>query len=70
MSYKFALFQQFKDELGFWDSAVTAVLTEKTAVSSQMTQPTKPDGPESEKVRCLRLIILIAICYKRIPGCK
>jgi len=37
--------------LGFWDSAVDAVLTDKTAVSSRMTQPAKPNGPESEKVK-------------------
>ena len=41
---------QPKEELGFWDSAVDAVITDKAHVTNRMTQNSQKSGTEQEKV--------------------
>ena len=41
---------QPKEELGFWDSAVDAVITDKAHVTNRMTQNSAKSGTEQEKV--------------------
>ena len=46
----FLNFFQPKEELGFWDSAVDAVITDKAHVTNRMTQNSQKSGTEQEKV--------------------
>ena len=45
-------FQREKDELGFWDSAVDAVITDQKTVTNRMSQPVKGSttGTDADKV--------------------
>lgn len=59
--------QKPKEELGFWDSAVDAVITDKAHVTNRMTQSSQKAGTEQEKAHVRQLFEKLTVTQMEDP---
>lgn len=59
--------QRPKEELGFWDSAVDAVITDKAHVTNRMTQNSQKSGTEQEKAHVRQLFEKLTVTQMEDP---